>query len=229
MRWQRTWPVQLHIRKFTVTLYLNRAESAKRWPKYWKIVQNDTDWRCIQKTPVCYCLNNSVKKEPIMVFVVHRILKKFDTRVCICWSTTPEKSTALHCEMQHSFTWSPFLIFLVCYCFDTCFLAIAVASFSAYTLLRGVFFYFVLCLFVCIVLPVEVNKVVQSYIVSTKKWMAFKKPVIMTFSIFHTMGIWGDNFVTFTCGIFFRIRSEGRAVARNYRAMRDTCIQKVCT
>jgi len=52
---------------------------------------------------------------------------------------------------------------LVCYCFDTCFLAIAVASFSAYTLLRDVFFYFVLCLFVCIVLPVEVNKVVQLF------------------------------------------------------------------
>jgi len=39
----------------------------------------------------------------------------------------------------------------------------AVASFSAYTLLRDVcLFYFVLCLFVCIVLPVEVNKVVQT-------------------------------------------------------------------
>jgi len=56
---------------------------------------------------------------------------------------------------QHNF------LFLVCYCFDTCFLAIDVASFSAYTLLRDVFFYFVLCLFVSIVLPVEVNKVVQ--------------------------------------------------------------------
>jgi len=34
---------------------------------------------------------------------------------------------------QHHF------LFLVCYCFDICFLAIAVASFSAYRLLRGVF------------------------------------------------------------------------------------------
>jgi len=50
---------------------------------------------------------------------------------------------------------------LVCYCFDTCFLAIALASFSACKLLRGVFLFCFMFVFECIVLPVELNNVVQ--------------------------------------------------------------------